>query len=221
MVVIHKNILFTGALVLVGTMAFAKTPPTVQPAFRPHTSTSVDHPQTRVEVARPVSSVSVSHPTTVQNVLHPQTSVSVAQPATTTAVSRPQTNSTVSHPETTVQVVHPASYVVVPHPGEDTAGSLQLVGTATPPRPAGNTVPSSQASTSMSGYQPPKAKNFAAANLGGGDSGLGNKFNDAEKSAAAASFKVPEGEKASLEQVLKGSNISKAAITKKVEKEVK
>ena len=83
-------------------------------------------------------------------------------------------------------------------------------------------MPSSASSTSMSGYQPPKATNFKASNLGGGENGLGNKTNEAAKDAAAASLNIPKGQETSLVEILKKSGeLNNSSVAKGLEKILK
>ena len=184
-------------------------------------STLEARPRTEVSVEKPVTSVQVSRPTTSSSVFHPKTSVQVIKPATSVTVNHPKTESVsyhpvtqtvVSRPVTSVQALHPAAQVS-PNKGEQTPSKSGKQAAA---------VPSSSSSTSMSGYQPPKATNFKASNLGGGENGLGNKTNEAAKDAAAASLNIPKGQETSLVEILKKSGeLNNSSVAKGLEKILK
>lgn len=184
-------------------------------AARPRTDVTVNKPVTSGGTARPATSVAVSRP---------KTEVKVFKPITSVQVVHPQTDVAVFHPVTDVVVTRPVTDPSVLHPGENTARA-GVIGTSSPSAAKGGktsapaqTVPSGSSSTSMSGYQPPQAKNFKAAALGGGNAGLGNKTDESAKDAAAASFQVPKGDAATLESVLKGSELNKSKLMKSVQK---
>lgn len=186
-------------------------------AAKPRTETVVNRPTTAAGGSfRPVTSVDVSRPKTTATVFKPTTSVQVFHPKTEVAVF---------HPTTTVEVVRPVTDPSVLHPGEK-GEQAKLISTSSPSKPSAggkksaeeNSVPASSSATSMSGYQPPKAKDFKAAQLGGGSAGLGNKTDESAKDAAAAAFQIPKGDAATLESILKGSNLNKADLTKAIQK---
>lgn len=162
--------------------------------------------------AAPAGSAAVSHPKTTVAVTHPKTNVVVTRPKTTAAVTHPTTSVTVSKPTTTVVVKHPQTPSATAEKNEQTKAepTKQAVDNSTP-------APAAKGSM-MSSYQAPKAKDFKASKMGGGDAGLG-KTNEAQKDAAAAQFKKPEA--LTLENALKGSTTSTSAITKSVEKKTK
>ncbi len=156
---------------LYGNPAAAAQPAATQvQVSRPTTQVTVNRPRTQVTVSRPATSTAVSRPVTAVPVNRPETQVKVSRPTTEVAVNRPVTEAGVFRPVTAGSVVASSS-----NPGKTVA-------------PAEGS--SSSAKTSMSGYKPPVAKDFkapaAAAQLGGGNSGLGNKTNEAEKDSAAA-----------------------------------
>lgn len=183
-------------------------------AARPRTEVTVDKPVTSVQVSRPKTSSSVFHPKTSVAVVKPTTSAPVNQLKTESVSSHPVTQTAVSRPTTSAQALRPAELV------SSKTGDKTPSGSGKQAAPV-NSVPSSSSSTSMSGYQPPKATDFKAAKLGGGEAGLGNKTDEAAKDAAAASLNIPKGQEASLEEVLKNSgNISKSNLTKAIEKKV-
>ncbi len=166
-----------------------------------------------VFAAAPVKSPAVTHPKTTVTVTHPTTNTVVTHPQAAVAVTRPATEVAVSHPTTTVVVKHPQT------PSAVTADSTQAV--AEPTKQAvDNAAPAAAAKGSMmSSYQAPKAKDLKASALGGGEAGLGNKTNQAEKDAVAAQTKKPEA--LTFENALKGSGISKSKLTKDVENKLK
>lgn len=172
-------------------------------------------PVTRVQVSRPTTRTTVTRPTTSVAVSHPTTAVAVSHSTTTGTVSHPMTSVSVSHPTTAVSVSQPhtsAVGVTAPADKKGISGGKKQAATSAP---AGGKKPSM-----MSSYQPPQATDFKAAKLGGGEGGMGNKVNEAEKDAAAASFNAPKGEDVSLQSVLKGGNSSlKANLQQKVEKQ--
>ncbi|MCQ2410897.1 MAG: hypothetical protein MJ053_05410 [Elusimicrobiaceae bacterium] len=166
-----------------------------------------------VALAAPVTQVQVVRPSTTTVVTRPVTTAGSTHPTTTVAVSRPVTTATASHPTTTVEVIRPTTTVVVAHPrtpapraavGELTGfhSSAQLPA-ANPPGGKTAAKEAAPAGSMKDSYKPLQAKDFKAAQLGKGDNGLGNKVNEAEKDAAAASFKPPKAEEISLESVLK------------------
>ena len=153
-----------------------------------------------------------SHPKTGTTGTRPTTTVVVKHPKTNpTAAARPTTSAAVSRPKTTVEVKHPQT----PAPTEEKDAQ-------TAPKPTkqalDNTATAAKKGSMMSSYQAPKAKDFKAAKTGGGEAGLG-KTNQAEKDAAAAQFNKPGA--LTLENALKGSNISKSKISKSVENKTK
>ncbi len=146
--------------------------------------------------AAPTTNVAVSHPSTRVSVTHPQTSGAVNRPHTAVTVSRPQTAVSVSHPATSAPVSHPVTSVAVVHPQTGAVSSgKETPGVAQPTKQAidnSATAPAAQKGSMMSSYQAPQAKDLKAAKLGGGEQGLGNKTNEAEKDSSAASFKPPK-----------------------------
>ena len=68
----------------------------------------------------------------------------------------------------------------------------------------------------MSGFQMPKATDFKAAQLSGGEEGLG-KPDDKEKNAAAESYNPPKAEEASLAGAIKFVEENKGKIGKNIE----
>ena len=143
-------------------------------------------PVTQVTVSRPTTNVSVYRPATSVTVSRPTTQVSVFRPTTQTEVSRPTTQTEVSRPTTSVAASRPVTVL--------SSGAAQQSNSASESKKTAT--PSSQAQTSMSDYKPLQAKNFqapsASASLGGGAAGLGNKINQAEKDASAASSQAPK-----------------------------
>ncbi len=182
-------------------------------------------PATRVEVQRPTTRTEVIRPSTKADVTHPSSSVGVNHPVASGAVSKPATSVTVVKPTTTVVVTKPSTAVEARQPGEtDWKAASQGYGhtvASRSPEPLKTSSSASAATSSMkSTYQPPQAKDFKTAKLGGGDEGLGNKINQAEKDAAAASLNIPKGEEVSLENVIKASNTDVSNLQKKVEKKL-
>lgn len=176
----------------------------------PVTAVSVSHPKTNTTVTHPTTAVAVSHPRTVAPVTHPKTTVTVTRPQTSVPVSHPTTNAPVSHPTTSVPVTHP----------QTTATSSDKSAAPEPTKQAVDnsaTAPAAQQKGSMmSNYQAPKAKDFKAAKLGGGEQGLG-KTNEAEKDAAAASLKPPKA----LEFEDTANSNLKSKLTEKVKEKTK
>lgn len=174
--------------------------------------------------ATPSTQVTVSRPTTKTAVTRPTTAVQVSRPTTNTPISRPQTQVNISRPETRVTVSHPTTAVSVSRPsttqaGQPTAAAGEKLSSGAK---SGKTVASSaSATTSMSGYQPPKAKDFQTAQLGGGDSGLGNKVNEAEKDAAAKNSLAPKALSATAENVMSSANknVDKGTLSDLVKRE--
>ncbi|MGN1058034.1 MAG: hypothetical protein ACI4Q7_01590 [Candidatus Avelusimicrobium sp.] len=184
-------------------------------------STLEARPRTEVSVEKPVTSVQVSRPTTSSSVFHPKTSVQVIKPATSVTVNHPKTESVSYHPVTQTVVSRPVTSVQALHPAEQVSPNK---GEQTPSKSGKQAaaVPSSASSTSMSGYQPPKATNFKASNLSGGENGLGNKTNEAAKDAAAASLNIPKGQETSLVEILKKSGeLNNSSVAKGLEKILK
>lgn len=183
-------------------------------------STLEARPRTEVSVEKPVTSVQVSRPTTSSSGFHPKTSVQVIKPATSVTVNHPKTESVSYHPVTQTVVSRPVTSVQALHPAEQVSPNK---GEQTPSKSGKQAaVPSSASSTSMSGYQPPKATNFKASNLGGGENGLGNKTNEAAKDAAAASLNIPKGQETSLVEILKKSGgVNNSSVAKGLEKILK
>ena len=181
-----------------------------------------------VGIAAPATRVSVTHPKTTTTVSQPKTAVSVSHPQTSVTVKHPSTNVDVSHPTTIVAVTHPQTSVSVSHPTTVASSSVSSQGNSAKPVKTGNvSVNNKMASgneakpSMMDSYQAPKAKDLKATRLGGGEDGMGNKVNEAEKDAAAASFDVPKGEDVSMQSVLKGGNSGlKSKLKQKVEEQV-
>lgn len=161
----------------------------------------------------------VVRPTTKIAVFRPVTQTVVPQLKTTTVVSRPTDNTVVTRPTTTVRVLRPGE---VPlggaEPKKDDAPAAAPAKTAT----GGNSVPSSASATSMAGFQGLQAKDFKAPALGGGEQGLGNNINEAQRDAEVAAFQKPKAEDASsIASILEaGQKASKGALAAKVEQEV-
>ena len=206
--------IFSGRTLLVFGSAFlwggslAAAPATHVQTFHPGTQTVVVRPTSSVEVTHPRSSVGEMYPATTGQVAQPATSVAVSQLATAGEVRKPSTTVRVSHPTTTVAVNQPATSVPVTHPGE--ANWQQETGkyknTVVSPVDTSAGAGKKAAASMKDSYQPAQAKDFKAAKLGGGDEGLGNKMNQAEKDAAAAALNIPKGEEVSLEHVLKSAS---------------
>lgn len=183
-----------------GGVASAATPSTKVTVFRPTTKTAVTRPTTAVQVSRPTTNAPISRPQTQVNISRPETRVTVSHPTTAVSVSRP----------TTTQV------------GQPTATAGGKAGGLSAGEKSGKMLASSaSAATSMSGYQPPKAKDFQAAQLGGGDSGLGNKVNEAEKDAAAKNSLAPKALSATAENVMSSANknVDKGTLSDLVKRE--
>lgn len=159
--------------------------------------------------ATPSTQVTVSRPTTKTAVTRPTTAVQVSRPTTNSPIFRPQTQVNISRPETRVTVSHPTTAVSVSRPGTTQAGQPTAAagGKLSSGAKSGKMVASSaSATTSMSGYQPPKAKDFQTAQLGEGNSGLGNKVNEGEKDAAAKNSLAPKALPATAENVMSSAN---------------
>ena len=174
--------------------------------------------------ATPSTQVSVSRPTTKTAVTRPTTTVQVSRPTTNAPISRPQTQVNISRPETRVPVSHPTTALSVSRPGTTQAGQPTAAAgeKLSSGAKSGKTVASSaSAATSMSGYQPPKAKDFQTAQLGGGNSGLGNKVNEAEKDAAAKNSLAPKALSAAAENVMSSANknVDKGTLSDLVKRE--
>ncbi len=150
--------------------------------LRPVTQVEVSRPTTQVQVSRPQTSVSVVRPQTYQRVSRPSTQVNVSRPVTQVDVSKPVTQVNVSRPATEVNVSRPTTFV-------EGAASQQAA-----TKTAALSAPSSEKKTSMSDYKPPVAKDFTAAATGGGEAGLGNKINQAQKDASAAATQAPKAQ---------------------------
>ena len=134
----------------------------------------------------------VSHPKTNVTVTHPRTQgVVVNRPQTVNVkVDRPVTRVTVDRPVTRVEVLRPTT----PAPAVDDKSAPAPEATKVA---LDNSEQGTQKKGSMmSQYKAPQATDFKAAKTGGGEAGLGNKVNQAEKDAAAAAFKIPKGEAA-------------------------
>lgn len=183
----------------------------------PVTQVSVSHPTTAVSVSRPTTGAVSAKPTTAVQVKKPTTSVTVSKPATSASASHPVTVPIASRPATTVEVSRPEtqSSFTRPTTGGETSvaktGSNASVGGKKAAAPA----PMAQAQTSMSNYQPMKAKDFKttkpqqAAQLSGGDSGLQpSAAEQAAKASAAAAMSVAKGKdpSAATAQTIQGQN---------------
>lgn len=207
-------------LILVGMGAFGNSA-----LAAPVTQVKTFHPATQTEVSRPATSVVVARPGQTA-VTQLSTSVAVSQQTTSTAVSKPATAVAVTKPATTVQVSRPATSVVGGHPGEtdwrtETGRYGNRVSSVENAADTGKKVASSssKATSMMSSYQPPQAKDLKAAQLGSGTEGLGNKINEAEKDAAAAALNIPKGEEVSLENVMKSTG-NTGNLKQKIEKKL-
>ena len=176
-------------------------------------------------------SPSVSRPKTVVSVSHPKSDAVVSRPVTSVSVARPHTEVSVTHPTTSVSVSHPVTEVSVSHPASPGASARNVSGTVSANAKASDsgtkraTAGNGSSARAAGGSNPsplPPAKDLKAAALGAGEAGLGNKFDDAEKAAAAASFTPPKAEDASMESVLKGpGGAVSSKITKALEEQTK
>ncbi len=217
----HKWGVLGGVCLLASSMWAA--PATHVQTFYPSTQTEVRHPATSGVVRQPGTTVAVSKPATSVRVTQQETSVPVKQNTTSVAVNKPATTTPVRQLTTTVTVDKPTTTVQVMHPGEpdwqNATGKYTNTFPAAPSR--GSADVSKKAPSMMDSYQPPQAKNLKAAKTGGGEEGLGNKVNQAEKDAAAAALNIPKGEEVSLENVLKSSEKDMSKLKQNVEKKVK
>lgn len=191
---------------------------------RPSTQTGVLQLETSGTVRQLHSSVETFHPSSSVRVTQPATAVDVHKPTTTQTVNKPATEVFVDRPATTVAVEKPSTNLSVTRPGENNwqTATGRYANTVVPPaeRPVVGGKQTAEKSSSMkSSYQPPQAKDFKAAKLGGGEAGLGNKTNQAEKDAAAASLNIPKGEEVSLENVTKPS-ANTSSLKQKIEKKI-
>lgn len=201
---INKGFLLVGSLVLVGLTAQA----------HPTTQTVVSRPKTDTSVSRPTTNVSSSRPVTTVKVSRPETKTAVSRPTTTVKNSRPETEVEVSRPKTEVSVSRPTTEVSVSRPGEvGAAGGASTDKKAKSTGKKGTAPSAAETKTSMSGYQPPKAKDFSASpnNLG-----TASAEEQAAKDAAAAAFKVPKAQDPSAANAGFGDPISKDSIMQKV-----
>ena len=182
-------------------------------------------PITQVSVSRPTTSVSVSRPTTGAVSSKPATAVQVKKPTTSVTVSKPATSASSSHPVTAPSVSRPATTVEVSRPETQSSATRPTTGGETAVAKTGSNTsaagkkaaaPMSQAQTSMSNYQPMKAKDFKAtkpqqaAQLSGGDTGLQpSSAEQAAKASAAASMSVAKGKdpSAATAQTIQGQNL--------------
>lgn len=179
-------------------------------------------PVTRVSVFRPTTTVSVSRPTTGSVSAKPTTAVQVKKPTTSVAVSKPETSAAANHPVTMPSVSRPATTVEVSRPTTQVSASRPTTGGETAvSKPVGMDVgkktaaPMVQSQTSMSDYQPKKAKDFKAAKpqqaaqLSGGEAGLmPSSAEQTAKAAAAASMSIAKGKdpSATTAQTIQGQN---------------
>lgn len=179
-------------------------------------------PVTRVSVSRPTTTVSVSRPTTGSVSAKPTTAVQVKKPTTSVTVAKPETSAAANHPVTMPSVSRPATTVEVSRPTTQVSASRPTTGGETAvSKPGGADIgkktaaPMAQAQTSMSNYQPKKAKDFKAAKpqqaaqLSGGESGLmPSSAEQAAKAAAAASMSIAKGKdpSAATAQTIQGQN---------------
>ena len=217
----HKWGILGGVCLLASSIWAA--PATRVQTFYPSTKTEVRHPATSGVVHQPGTTVAVTKPATSIHVTQQETFVSVKQNATSVAVSKPATTVPVRQLTTTVIVDKPTTTVQVMHPGEPDWQKATGGYTNTFPTPPsrGSADVSKNTPSMMSSYQPPQAKNLKAAQTGGGEEGLGNKVNQAEKDAAAASLNIPKGEEVSLENVLKSSEKDMSKLRQTIEKKTK
>ncbi len=162
-------------------------------------------------------------------VVRPTTKIAVFKPVTKTVVPQLKTTTVVSHPTNTTVVSHPTTTVQVRRPGEVPLGDGDDkkdggAPTAAAPSKAAtaNAVPSSASKTSMDGFKGLQAKDLKASALGGGEQGLGNNINEAQRDAEVAAFQKPKAEDASsIASILEaGQKASKGAINSKVEQQV-
>lgn len=179
-------------------------------------------PVTRVSVSRPTTTVSVSRPTTGSVSAKPTTAVQVKKPTTSVTVVKPETSAAANHPVTMPSVSRPATTVEVSRPTTQVSASRPTTGGETAvSKPGGvdigkkTAAPMAQAQTSMSDYQPKKAKDFKAAKpqqtaqLSGGEGGLmPSSAEQAAKAAAAASMSIAKGKdpSAATAQTIQGQN---------------
>lgn len=179
-------------------------------------------PVTRVSVSRPTTTVSVSRPTTGSVSAKPTTAVQVKKPTTSVTVAKPETSAAANHPVTMPSVSRPATTVEVSRPTTQVSASRPTTGGETAvSKPVGMDVgkktadPMVQAQTSMSDYQPKKAKDFKAAKpqqaaqLSGGEAGLmPSSAEQTAKAAAAASMSIAKGKdpSAATAQTIQGQN---------------
>lgn len=202
-----NRFLIIGYMVLIATVLQAA----------PVTRVSVSRPTTTVSVSRPTTGSVSAKPTTAVQVKKPTTSVTVAKPETSAAANHPVTMPSVSRPATTVEVSRPTTQVSASRPttGGDTAVS-NPGGTDIGKKTAAPMVQAqTQTQTSMSDYQPKKAKDFKAAKpqqaaqLSGGEAGLmPSSAEQAAKAAAAASMSIAKGKDpfAATAQTIQGQN---------------
>ena len=179
----------------------------------PVTQVSASRPTTAVSVSRPTTGAVSPKPTTAVQVKKPTTSVTVSKPATSASASHPVTAPSVSRPATTVEVSRPETQSSATRPATEGEKAVAKTGSNTSAAGKKAAAPIAQAQTSMSNYQPMKAKDFKAtkpqqaAQVSGGDTGL--QPSSAEQAAkASASMSVAKGKdpSAATAQTIQGQN---------------
>ena len=185
------------------------------------------HPTTQTVISRPKTDSTVTRPTTHTLGTRPITAVTVSRPETKTVVSRPVTKGRTTRPETEVEVSRPKTEVTVSRPTTEASAPRPTVllgssgagkegnqkGQSSSKKAAADST-SVQKKTSMSGFQLPKAKDFAAAQ---NNLGTANASEQAAKDAAAAAFKIPQAKDPSAADAgQNGSSISNSSLLQKV-----
>lgn len=212
----------SGGVYLLTSVVFA-APSTQIQTLRPATGVEVSRPFTSVAVRQQDSVVGVNKPTTDLSVTRQKTSVSVRKNETLNVGGKPETSVAVNKQVTTVEVDKPTTNVQVMHYNEPdwqtaTEGYYTTTFGSRDVSPATRSEESKP--SMMSTYQAPQAKELKAAQLVAGEEGLGGNVDEAEKAAAAAALKIPKGEEASFENVMKSSK-NADNIKQSVEKKMK
>ena len=216
-----KRILVSSLLLVFAVSVRAQRPVTPEGPYRPFTSIVTERPQTP-STQRPQTGVVVDRPTTPSTV-RPQTTVEVNRPVTVSA-ERPQTTVSAIYPQTTVEVLHPQTTVEVFHPqspGEKSAPQTGQPRTFSPHAGGEDlaSVPSSQATTSMSDFTPKPAKDFTkpeskAPEMGGGSLALGNDTAGESSKDSIASSHLRAGQQESLQADIKDNPNALAGLEK-------
>lgn len=152
----------------------------------------------------------IIRPTTTAVVTHPQTSATPVRPVTNVTVTRPESKGVViSHPTTAESEA--AATSSAPATGGQNASAKSA---------AGNTVPSGNSPTSMSGFQGKQAIDFKAAQTGKTSFDLGGGKPDSAKDSTAKNSDAFKGIGGNLDQQLQKTNvsISQSKIANKVKK---